>query len=77
MPDGGGERDIEHNTGKIQEKKGQTMRIYVGNLSFNVTKNEISAEFALYGKVDSVVIPSDRLSGQSKGYAFVEMVIKF
>jgi cold-inducible RNA-binding protein len=49
------------------------MRIYVGNLSFNVTKNEISAEFALYGKVDSVVVASDRLSGHSKGYAFVEM----
>jgi RNA recognition motif-containing protein len=49
------------------------MRIYVGNLSFNVTKNEVSAEFALYGDVDSVVIASDRLSGHSKGYAFVEM----
>lgn len=49
------------------------MRIYVGNLSANVTKNEVSAEFALYGKVDSVVIPSDRLSGHPKGYAFVEM----
>jgi len=49
------------------------MRIYVGNLSFNVTKNEVSAEFALYGKVDSVVIAADSLSGRSKGYAFVEM----
>jgi RNA recognition motif-containing protein len=49
------------------------MRIYVGNLSFDVTKNVISAEFALYGKVDSVVVASDRLSGHSKGYAFVEM----
>ena len=59
--------------GKIQEKKGQTMRIYVGNLSSNVTKDEVSSEFALYGKVDSVAIASDRLSGHSKGYAFVEM----
>jgi cold-inducible RNA-binding protein len=49
------------------------MRIYVGNLSSNVTKNEVSAEFALYGKVDSVVLPSDRLSGHPKGFAFVEM----
>ena len=49
------------------------MRIYVGNLSSNVSRNEISAEFALYGQVDSVVIPSDRLNGHPKGFAFVEM----
>jgi len=59
--------------GKRLEKKGPTMRIYVGNLSVNVTKNEVSSEFALYGKVDSVVIHSDRLSGHPKSYAFVEM----
>ena len=59
--------------GNFLEKKGWTMRIYVGNLSANTTKNEVSAEFALYGKVDSVIIPSDRFSGHSKGYAFVEM----
>lgn len=53
--------------------KGQTMSIYVGNLSVKVTKSEGSAEFALYGKVDSVVIPSDRLRGHPKDYAFVEM----
>ncbi|MFC1925812.1 RNA recognition motif domain-containing protein [Chloroflexota bacterium] len=49
------------------------MRIYVGNLSPSVTKNEVSAEFALYGKVDSVDLPSDSLSRDSKGFAFVEM----
>ena len=50
------------------------MRIYVGNLPFNVTQDEISAEFSVYGNVESVVIPSDRISGRPKGFAFVEMV---
>lgn len=50
------------------------MRIYVGNLSSDVTKNEVSSEFSLYGKVEFVIYPSDRLSGQpNKGFAFVEM----
>jgi cold-inducible RNA-binding protein len=76
MPNEGGERDIDHNTGKVQEKRGQTMKIYVGNLSFNITEDEILAEFGTYGKVESVVIPSDKISGQPKGYAFVEMASK-
>jgi len=52
------------------------MKIHVGNLSYNVTEAEILAEFEVYGKVESVFIPSDKLSGQSKGYAFVEMLSK-
>ena len=49
------------------------MRIYVGNLSYNVTEAEITAEFGVYGNVESVAIPSDRMSGRPKGFAFVEM----
>lgn len=52
------------------------MKIYVGNLSFNVTEDEVSAEFGTYGKVDSVVIPFDKISGRPKGFAFVEMSSK-
>jgi len=52
------------------------MKIYVGNLSFDIAEDEILAEFGTYGKVESVVIPSNKLSGQSEGYAFVEMVSK-
>jgi len=52
------------------------MKIYVGNLSFDITEDEILAEFGTYGKVESVVIPSNKLSGKPKGYAFVEMVSK-
>ena len=52
------------------------MKIYVGNLSYEVTEDEISAEFGTYGKVESVAIPTDRISGRPKGFAFVEMAVK-
>ena len=49
------------------------MNIYVGNLSYDVTKDELQSEFEAFGKVDSVSIITDRASGRSKGFAFVEM----
>jgi RNA recognition motif-containing protein len=49
------------------------MKIYVGNLAYDVTKDELSAEFGTYGKVESVAIPSDNMSGRPRGFAFVEM----
>jgi len=49
------------------------MKIYVGNLSFDVTEEELGAEFAAYGKVESVAIPTDKYSGRPRGFAFVEM----
>ena len=49
------------------------MKIYVGNLSFDVTEEELQEEFASFGNVESVVIPSDRYSGRPRGFAFVEM----
>jgi RNA recognition motif-containing protein len=49
------------------------MKIYVGNLSYEVTEDELSAEFGTYGKVESVAIPADKFSGRPKGFAFVEM----
>lgn len=52
------------------------MKIYVGNLSFDVTEDELTAEFGTYGKVESVAIPTDRSSGQPRGFAFVEMTSK-
>ena len=52
------------------------MKIYVGNLSYDVTEDEISAEFGVYGKVDSVALPADRVSGRPRGFAFVEMASK-
>jgi RNA recognition motif-containing protein len=52
------------------------MKIYVGNLAFDVTEDEITAEFGTYGKVESVAIPTDKLSGRPRGFAFVEMASK-
>lgn len=49
------------------------MKIFVGNLSYDVTEDELAAEFGTYGKVDSVAIPSDKISGRPRGFAFVEM----
>ena len=52
------------------------MKIYVGNLSYDVTEDEITAEFGAFGKVESVAIPADKFSGRPKGFAFVEMASK-
>ncbi|MBI4266859.1 MAG: RNA-binding protein [Chloroflexi bacterium] len=49
------------------------MKIYVGNLSFDVTEEELRAEFAAFGKVESVSVITDKFSGRPKGFAFVEM----
>ncbi len=49
------------------------MNIYVGNLSFDATENDIEAAFAQYGEVASVSIVKDRETGRSRGFAFVEM----
>lgn len=47
--------------------------IYVGNLSFNATEDSIREAFSQYGAVDSVKIITDRETGRSRGFAFVEM----
>ena len=49
------------------------MNIYVGNLSYEATEQDIQAEFAKFGTVASVKIITDKYSGRSKGFAFVEM----
>lgn len=52
------------------------MKIYVGNLSYETTEDELAAEFGVFGKVDSVAVPSDKFSGRPRGFAFVEMSSK-
>jgi RNA recognition motif-containing protein len=47
--------------------------IFVGNLSYSTTENELEAVFAAYGQVDRVSLVRDRDTGQSRGFAFVEM----
>ena len=48
-------------------------RIYVGNLPYNATEDDIRALFAQYGTVQSVSIMMDRETGQPRGFGFVEM----
>jgi len=52
------------------------MRIYVGNLSYEVTEEELQQEFMAYGEVTSVSILTDKISGRPKGFGFVEMASK-
>jgi RNA recognition motif-containing protein len=49
------------------------MSIYVGNLSYQVTKDALSEVFAEYGTVKQVQLPTDRESGRLRGFGFVEM----
>jgi cold-inducible RNA-binding protein len=49
------------------------MNIYVGNLGYDVTDNELQAAFEAYGEVDSAKVIMDRDTGRSKGFGFVEM----
>jgi RNA recognition motif-containing protein len=49
------------------------MSIYVGNLSYKVTQEDLSAVFAEYGEVKRVQLPTDRETGRPRGFGFVEM----
>ena len=52
------------------------MNIYVGNLSSDVTEEELRTEFQAFGAVTSISIIKDKYSGQSRGFGFVEMTSK-
>jgi RNA recognition motif-containing protein len=57
----------------IFTKKDRMKNIYVGNLDFNVSEDELRQAFAAYGQVDNVTILKDRDTGQPRGFGFVEM----
>jgi len=52
------------------------MNIYVGNLSYGVTEEDLKQAFEGFGQVETVKIIKDRYSGESKGFGFVEMPAK-
>ncbi len=49
------------------------MNIYTGNLSYDLSEDDLKGAFEAYGEVTSAKIISDRYSGRSKGFGFVEM----
>jgi len=50
-----------------------SVEIYVGNLSYDMTEDQVRAEFEKFGKVNSVRLVTHRPSGRSKGFGFVQM----
>lgn len=52
------------------------MNIYVGNISRNVTQDELMQAFQAHGQVTSVNIITDKFSGESRGFGFVEMPVE-
>ena len=48
-------------------------KLYVGNLAYSVTQQDLADFFAQAGKVESAVVVTDKFSGQSRGFGFVEM----
>ena len=52
------------------------MKIYVGNLSYSVTEEDLRQAFEAFGQVSSASIIKDKFSGQSKGFGFIEMPAK-
>ena len=52
------------------------MNIYVGNLSYEITEEDLKLAFEPFGKVESASIIKDKYSGQSKGFGFVDMPSK-
>jgi RNA recognition motif-containing protein len=58
---------------KSKENKMSVMKLYVGNLSFSTTDSDLSNLFSQAGTVESARIVTDRDTGQSRGFGFVEM----
>lgn len=52
------------------------MNIYVGNIAQGATEDELKAAFAAFGDVDKVALIKDKISGESRGFGFVEMPAK-
>ena len=52
------------------------MNIYVGNLSYEVTEEDLKGAFEVFGEVETVKVIKDNYSGRSKGFGFVEMPAK-
>lgn len=49
------------------------MKLYVGNMSFDTTEDQLREAFGSYGEVSSVSVITDKFTGESRGFAFLEM----
>lgn len=56
-----------------QKQSEQTQKLYVGNLNFDASEDQVRELFGNYGNVDEVKVVMDRFSGRSRGFAFVKM----
>jgi RNA recognition motif-containing protein len=61
---------LEQHTDKEKERM---INIYVGNLSYNTTEDDLRAAFGEFGDISKVAVITDKYTGQSKGFGFVEM----
>ena len=52
------------------------MKLYVGNLSYDTSEEDLRKSFEEFGTVESVAVVTDKYTGQSRGFAFVEMSTK-
>jgi RNA recognition motif-containing protein len=57
----------------LVKKKDRDMDIYVGNLAYSTNDESLRSAFSAYGEVASARVVSDRMTGRSKGFGFVEM----
>ncbi|KAF9578995.1 hypothetical protein BGW38_004935 [Lunasporangiospora selenospora] len=72
-PEQGGEEASADTPAKVQEKpKNQKFIVFVGNLPFNITKEQLQKHFESCGKISSVRVQSDKATGKGKGFAFME-----
>src|SRR5262249_54144355 len=59
--------------GEVPERITMSKKLYVGNLPFSTSVDDLRDAFAQYGSVDSAQVVSDRETGRSRGFGFVEM----
>ncbi len=58
---------------EINHQKGEDMKLYVGNLPYTYSEEDLKNLFSSYGSVQKATIVTDRETGQSRGFGFVEM----
>src|SRR5215475_4572071 len=66
-------RRLACNSQQVNAEERRVKNIFVGNLSFNTNEDELRQIFEAYGQVDRVSIMTDRDTGRSRGFGFVEM----